>query len=178
MLLIIALAAVLGIEPPPAANPALRAELVAMRDADQEVRRRAVKDPKNTAIAAEMKQVDAKNVTRLREILKQYGWPGKSLAGTDGANAAWTIAQHGGELFLRQTVPLMKAAAERGELDWSLVASSIDRDLLAQGQKQLYGTQFENCEPRNLADPAHVDERRSSVGLGPLADYAAVVCAK
>src|SRR5205814_4930640 len=107
-----------------------------MRDAKQEVRLRAVKDPNNTAIAAEMKQLDGKNVSRLREILKQYGWPGKALVGTDGANAAWTIAQHGGELFLRQTVPLMRAAAERGDLDWALVAQSIDRDLLAQGKQQ------------------------------------------
>jgi hypothetical protein len=178
MLFIIALSAVLSTEPPPAANPSLRTELIAMRDADQEVRRRAIKDPKNTTITAEMKQLDAKNIARLREMLKQYGWPGKALAGTDGANAAWTIAQHGGELFLRQTVPLMRAAAERGDLDWTLVAQSIDRDLLAQGKQQTYGTQFENCEPKNLADRAHVDERRRTIGLGPLADYAAVVCTK
>lgn len=175
LLATLALAAVLQGEPP-APNPALRAELVAMRDADQEIRRRWNKDQKNTTLNAEMKQLDAKNVARLREILKTYGWPGKSLVGSDGANAAWTIAQHGGELFLRQTVPLMRAAAEHSELDWSLVATSIDRDLLARGMKQTFGTQFENCAPKNLDDPAHVDDRRGAVGLGPLADYAALIC--
>ena len=168
-----------AVDPEPASNQALRTELVTMRDADQEVRRRALKDPKNEQVKKEMAAIDAKNVARLREILAEYGWPGKALAGTDGAGAAWTIAQHGGQLFLQQTVPLMKAAAEQGDLDWSLVATSIDRMLLGQGKKQLYGTQFETagkCEPKNVEDPAHLDDRRKSVGLGPISEYAQVLC--
>src|SRR5260221_12511807 len=160
-----------AVEPEPASNQTLRAELVTMRDADQEVRRRWVKDQKNETLKKEMAAIDAKNVMRLREILQSYGWPGKSLVGTDGAGAAWTIAQHGGQLFLQQTVPLMKAAAEKGELDWGLVATSIDRVLLGEGRKQLYGTQFDpegdRCEPKSVAGPAKLDEGRKAVGLGP-----------
>lgn len=152
-----------------------------MRDADQDVRRRWVKDQKNEALKKEMAAVDARNVARLREILKTYGWPGKTLVGTDGAGAAWTIAQHGDRVFLQQTVPLMKAAAEHGELDWGLVATSIDRVLLASGKKQLYGTQFDTegdrCEPKNVAEPAKLDERRKAVGLGPISEYAQTLCA-
>jgi hypothetical protein len=163
----------------PASNQALRAELVTMRDADQEIRRRALKDPKNEQIKKEMAAVDARNVERLREILGSFGWPGKSMVGTDGAGAAWTIAQHGSQQFLQQTVPLMKAAAERGDLDWSLVATSIDRVLLGQGKKQIYGTQFDTagkCEPKIVDDPAHLDDRRKLVGLGPISEYAQVLC--
>jgi hypothetical protein len=178
LLLVTRLAAV---EPEPASNPALRAELISMRDADQEVRRRWVKDQKNETLKKEMAAIDAKHVARLREILSTYGWPGKSMAGTDGAGAAWTIAQHGGQLFLQQYVPLMKAAAEHGELDWGLVATSIDRVLLGEGKKQLYGTQFDTegdrCEPKNVADPAKLDERRKAVGLGPISEYAQTLCA-
>jgi hypothetical protein len=166
-------------DPELASNQALRAELVAMRDADQEIRRRALKDPKSEQIKKEMTAVDAKNVGRLREILSSYGWPGKTMVGTDGAGAAWTIAQHGPPLFLQQTVPLMKAAAEHGELDWSLVATSIDRMMLGQGKKQIYGTQFDTagkCEPKTVDDPVHLDDRRKSVGLGPISEYAQVLC--
>ncbi len=170
-----------AVDPEPASNQTLRAELVTMRDADQEVRRRWVKDQKNEALKKEMAAVDARNVARLREILQNYGWPGKSLVGTDGAGAAWTIAQHGGHLFLQQTVPLMKAAADKGELDWGLVATSIDRVLIGDGKKQLYGTQFDtegdHCEPKNVADPAKLDERRKAVGLGPINEYAKMLCA-
>jgi hypothetical protein len=34
------------------------------------------------------------NTTRLREIVAEHGWPGLALAGADGAEAAWFIAQH------------------------------------------------------------------------------------
>lgn len=178
LLLVTRLAAV---EPEPASNPTLRSELISMRDADQEVRRRWVKDQKNEALKKEMAAIDAKHVARLREILRANGWPGKSMVGTDGAGAAWTIVQHGPPLFLQQTVPLMKAAAERGELDWGLVATSVDRLLLSEGKKQLYGTQFDTegdrCEPKNVEDPSKLDERRKAVGLGPISEYAQTLCA-
>ena len=177
LLLVTRLAAV---EPEPASNPTLRAELIAMRDADQEARRRLIKDQKNEALKKEVAAIDVRNVGRLREILKTVGWPGKVLAGTDGAGAAWTVAQHGGQVFLQQTVPLMRAAAEHGDLDWSLVASSIDRVLLGAGKQQLYGTQFDTegdkCAPKNVAQPEHLDERRKAVGLGPISEYAQIVC--
>jgi hypothetical protein len=169
-----------AVDPEPASNPSLRAEIITMRDADQEVRRRLLKDQKNEALKKEVAAVDAKNVARLREILAMYGWPGKSTIGTDGAGAAWTIAQHGGQLFLQQTVPLMRAAADHGELDWSLVATAIDRVLLGAGKPQLYGTQFDtegdHCAPKNVADPARLDERRKAVGLGPISEYAQMLC--
>ncbi len=177
LLLVTRLAAV---EPEPALNPTLRAELIGMRDADQEARRRLLKDQKNETLKKEVAAIDARNVARLREILKTFGWPGKALAGTDGAGAAWTVAQHGGQVFLQQTVPLMRAAAEHGDLDWSLVASSIDRVLLGAGRQQLYGTQFDTegdkCAPKNVEQPEHLDERRKAVGLGPISEYAQIVC--
>lgn len=48
--------------------------------------------------------------------------------------------------------------------------------LLAEGQKQLYGTQFMAVEgkwrPRPLEDEVNVDRLRASVELEPLAEYA------
>jgi hypothetical protein len=50
-----------------------------------------------------------------------------------------------------------------------------DRVLLAEGKKQVYGTQFTlvngKCKPRPLEDEANVDQRRKEVGLRPLAEY-------
>jgi hypothetical protein len=47
--------------------------------------------------------------------------------------------------------------------------------LLAEGKKQLYGTQFTiangRLEPRPLEDAANVDKLRKEVGLPPLAEY-------
>jgi len=167
---------------PPAAesNPVLRDELLAMSKADQEIRNRWIKDQQNPALNDEMRAIDAKHVARLREIVKQSGWPGKSMVGVKAGGAAWLIAQHGGKDFLHEMLPLMKEAVDKGELDGSSYALSVDRTRIQDGQKQLYGSQFdtqaEKCEPLPIEDPEHVDERRKAVGLDPIADYGKALC--
>jgi hypothetical protein len=39
-------------------------------------------------------EIDARNRARMKEIVDRYGWPGKSLVGGDGSNAAWLLVQH------------------------------------------------------------------------------------
>src|SRR5438270_6143057 len=159
----------------------LRDELLAMNKADQDLRHRWLTDQKSPAINAEMQQLDAKHVKRLRQIVKRYGWPGKSLVGPKASSAAWTLAQHGGTKFLHEMLPVMEDAAKKGELSYALVATSIDRVRIADGKKQLYGTQFDTngskCEPLPIEDPAHLDERRETAGLGSLATYTEQLCA-
>jgi len=163
-------------------NPdTLRDELLAMNKADQEVRQRWIKDQKNPALNAEMQQLDARHVKRLRQIVKRYGWPGKSLVGAKASGSAWTLVQHGGSEFLHEMLPVMEAAAKKGELSYGLVATSIDRVRIADGKKQLYGTQFDTndskCEPLPIDDPEHLDERRDAAGLGSIATYTEQLCA-
>jgi hypothetical protein len=56
--------------------PSLADELLAMKDADQEVRKRGLADQSNPAIGAEMKALSEKQVARLRDIIHKYGWRG------------------------------------------------------------------------------------------------------
>lgn len=166
---------------PQPTHPDLAAELVAMRDADQEVRRRWIKDRENTALQKEVEAIDVRHVEQLTAILDRYGWPGKTMVGAKGSNAAWLIAQHGGPVFLRKTIRMMYEAVRAGELDEGHYATSLDRLLLGEGGKQIYGTQFNTsggkCEPMPIDDPARVDERRIKAGMGPLADYQKQLCA-
>ncbi|HEX2123890.1 MAG TPA: DUF6624 domain-containing protein [Thermoanaerobaculia bacterium] len=168
-------------EPEPT-NPALAAELRAMIDADQEVRRRWIKDRTNASIQAEMEALSKQQVARLQQIVDQHGWPGKTLAGVKGGGAAWTIAQHGGPDFLGRMLPLMYEAVKKGELEEALYATSLDRVLVNRGQKQMYGTQFDTdpatgkCEPKPIDDPERVDERRLRAGMGTLAEYREQLC--
>ena len=152
-----------------------------MSVSDQEVRHRWLKDQQNETIRAEMKKVDEAHEARLREIIREYGWPGQSLVGKKAAGAAWTVAQHGSSDFLHQTLPMMKDAVAKGELSGGLYATSVDRVRINDGQKQLYGSQFDTngdkCEPLPIEDAEHVDARRKEVGLGPLNEYAAQLCA-
>jgi len=163
-------------------NPdALRDEIMAMNKADQEVRQRWLKDQKDPAIKAEMRDLDTKHEKRMRQIVKRYGWPGKSLVGAKASAAAWTLVQHGDKKFLHEMLPVMEDAARKGELSYGLVATTIDRVRISDGQKQLYGTQFDTngskCEPLPIEDPEHLDQRREVAGLGSLATYTEQLCA-
>jgi hypothetical protein len=113
----------------------------------------------------------------LQKIVDNQGWPTKTLVGEDGANAAWLLVQHADadSQFQRKCLDLM-TKLPKGEVSQVQFAYLTDRVLLAEGKKQIYGTQFHavdgKLQPRPLEDEANVDKRRADIGLPPLADYA------
>jgi hypothetical protein len=174
-------------------NPALRQELLDMRREDQAVRVATLQSLKRQGInvgdssqfkdekikqivEAENKKtrhVDEKNIRRLKQIIVEHGWPGNSLVGSSGADAAWIIIQHADEdmALQRKCLQLMEAAPA-GEVEPKNVAYLTDRVLVNEGKPQRYGAQLgENFTPRPIEDPANVDERRAKVDLPPLAEY-------
>lgn len=157
-------------------NDALRVELLEMRDADQRVRGAALRATNFHGVLP----VDSRILARLKEIVDQHGWPGKSLVGEDGANAAWALVQHAYQDpgFMRRARGLMERAVKRGEASARDYAFLVDRVRLQQGKGQLYGTQFVRDSKgrlilQPLKDPEEVDERRAKMGLSPFAVYEA-----
>jgi hypothetical protein len=158
----------------------LRAELLRRGEKDQAAIG-ALEDQAAVSVAdAEVKEaVFAGNMSWLKQVIADAGWPGISLAGEDGASAAWLLAQHADHdpAFQRRCLDLLAEAAARGEASWIHVAYLTDRVLLAEGKPQEYGTQATGRDgqyvARDLRDPVGVDERRAQVGLGPLAGYLA-----
>ena len=70
----------------------LRGELLAMAEADQDFRRRWAplsRDEVRDELVKEHARAE-----RAAEIVAEYGWPCRSLAGEDGATAAWLLIQH------------------------------------------------------------------------------------
>src|SRR5579859_1788714 len=116
-------------------NTALRAELLRRMDKDQAARH--ARDM--VAVAA----ADADNLPWLKQLVAEHGWPGASMVGTDGAHAAWLLAQHADRdpAFQRECLGLLAAAVQAGEATRSELAYLTDRVLLAEGQPQEYGTQ-------------------------------------
>ena len=160
------------------ADDELRAELVALIAEDDAVRARlAAKGSLFEGYHPEMEAVHRRNAQALRDIIARVGWPGRSLAGDDGAAAAWRIVQHaiGEPEFMRGCLPLIRAAAAAGEADPSQAAFLEDRIRVFEGRLQCYGTQFDwDDEGRamvlacGLESPDSVEERRCAVGLPPL----------
>ena len=158
----------------------LRDELLAMRDIDHDMRREWIAHPQSLEIQKQIEDTDESHFVRLREIVREHGWPGRSLVTDRGSTAAWLVVQHGGPSAIKEMLPLMQQAAKNGELDPSLYATSVDRDLINDSKKQRYGTHFNMkggvCTVQPLEDPAHVDDLRKAVGLGTLAEYAQRLC--
>ena len=147
----------------------LRAELLRRVEKDQAARKSLDEDA--------MREADGENLPWLKEVVAAHGWPGTSLVGTDGAHAAWLLAQHADAdpAFQRRCLGLLGAAVEAGEASLLEYAYLTDRVLLAEGRSQVYGTQVTRSGgayvPRDLRDPELVDERRAAAGLEPLAEY-------
>ena len=167
-------------DPPPVKHVdlALRDELLAMEQEDLRVRAELAADGSLfEGYHPQMEAVHRRNALRLLEIIEAHGWPGERLAGPDGAQAAWRIAQHaiGEPEFQRQCLRWLSEAAEAGDVPAWQPAFLEDRVRVFEGRPQLYATQFQVSDdgwpvPFPIEDPHGVDERRRAVGLEPLAD--------
>jgi hypothetical protein len=128
------------------------------------------------------------HTARLRAIVAQYGWPGRSLAGEDGADAAWLVLQHTnsrvttvrsaeGDDFCRSCVMLLRDAVACGEAHPRHLAAIADSLRLADDQPPEFASlpdQYELDDQggavfRWSVDVREIDQRRAAIGLPPFA---------
>jgi Family of unknown function (DUF6624) len=134
----------------------IRRELLRRRDEDQRVRHLA-SPPKGhhlirlpDEVAEEWQRVDEDNTRWLGDLLIARGWPGRTQAGEDGAQAAWLLAQHADRAPVLQQAFLdaLRGAVAQGEASPAHLAYLDDRVRVHAGQPQLYGmTTRPGCEP-------------------------------
>src|SRR5262249_29700038 len=172
-------------------NRALQAELLRMEAEDQKYRGQmqaeiikmsssgtTEQSKELKAILKKQNEIDRKNLVRLEEIIKQHGWPGRSLVGEDGSMACFLILQHSDLSSQKRYFPLVKDGVTKGEVRAADAPMLEDRILMAEGRKQIYGSAVHSGPETGgklvlhpIEDEEHVDERRAAVGLMPLADY-------
>jgi hypothetical protein len=154
--------------------PALRRELLALVDEDQKARFAFIAKQDDAALKQAMLDIDRKTTARMKAVVAEHGWPGRSLVGEDGAHAAWLLVQHADAdlAFQKQCLALIEPLVARGEAGAQDHAYLHDRVAVAEQRPQRFGTQFgPDGEPRPIEDEAHVDARRKAVGLGTMAEY-------
>lgn len=126
------------------------------------------------AIAAMYQQglIDWQLIRQVDSLLARHSYPGKSLVGEYLKSTAFMVIQHNPD---EKYLPLLTAAADKGELSWSSLALLIDRLRMASGKTQVYGTQLSGEGGRwkllPIEDEANVNARRAKVGLQPLEEY-------
>ena len=174
----------------PVSNKALQRQLLNMDKEDQKYRLEQMKlmsqvyGPGKEKAAARLKQItprqealDRKLIAELEAIIQRYGWPTVSMVGKKANNAAFLILQHADTKLQKKYFPLLKEAAAKKEANPADAAMMEDRILMADGKKQIYGTQLTiNDQTKKwtvyqIEDEQNVDARRASVGLPPMAEY-------
>jgi len=127
-----------------------------------------------------MGRVDSTNLLLVSKILDERGWQGADTIGQIGNTTLFLVIQHSDLPVQERYLPMMRAAVANGNAEPSDLALLEDRVALGQGKKQIYGSQIGQDNDTGeyyvlpLEDPDHVDERRASVGLSPLADYVGI----
>lgn len=124
--------------------------------------------------------IDQESIELLKSMIDKFGWPSYDMIGKEASDAAWLLAQHAdAQPDLQQRIlKLMKPLVEQSQADSKLFAMLTDRVLMNKNEPQIFGTQFimDNngiLRPVPVEDFEHIDERRASVGLGTIKEYAA-----
>ncbi len=159
-------------------NKDIQAELSDLKRRDDDTRTRLVASGLlYQGYNKEMEAVHLQNAERLETIINNFGWPGVSLAGEEGAEAAFIIANHAisKPAFQRKCLALICSAVRAGDVPARYEVYLGDRIRFNERQPQVYGTIFdwdENGEmsPWRIEKQEAVDARRAEVGLPPLAD--------
>jgi hypothetical protein len=158
-------------------HPALQKELVRLGMLDQTARVAFTADAvSDTALMRTLLSLDSVLTSRLRAIVREQGWPTRTMVGASGARAAFLIVQHSpSNAFQREMLPLLTGAAEKDEASASDAAMLEDRVLTDEGKPQKYGTQFRivagELIPYPIEEAGTLDERRARVGLMPMTEY-------
>lgn len=134
------------------------------------------KDLLNYLIMA-MNQTDSSNMARVEQIIRKYGYPGKSLVGIPANETVFYVIQH--SKYIDKYLEIIKKAATRNELAFKLYAMMLDRSLMYKGKEQIYGTQGKGFECKNpqtgqtefkmivwpVKNPQTVNVRRKKAGF-------------
>lgn len=153
----------------------LVAELERRADLDQQVRRVPDKTPQDIE---RWMAVDADNQRWMWGVLREHGWPGRTLVGEEGVAHAALIVQHADRDRALQLfgLGLLIEAVDADDADPSHAAYLIDRIHLHRGVPTRYGTQYAR-NPRGelellpVEDPGGLDARRAGLGLPPQREF-------
>ena len=153
----------------------LRERLMTMRSTDQTARGFASSSSKSE-LMQKLPATDAELTAELKQIVQQKGWPTIAMVGIDASNAAMLILTHTADhAWQRQLLPQLEQLADTYKIDPSSLAFVVDKELVAEGKLQRYGTQFKYINGAmamyGVEDPGGLDQQRARALLPPIDVY-------
>lgn len=148
-------------------NEALSKELLSMKRLDQ--------DSFSISSLEEREKVFQRNLLRLKEIVREFGWPTIEMVGASASQGAWLIVQHADHApeYQQRTLEIIQPLAESKAINPSEYAYLYDR----LHKPQLYGTQGKCIDGQftlhEVVEPEALNSRRASYGLEPIDKYIA-----
>lgn len=124
--------------------------------------------------------VDVQNQRLLKEIISKYGFPTKSMVGSDGMDAIFHIIQHAGndDDWQAAQLQLVENAVKLGDMEMKNFVYLYDRIKLHANLPQRWGTQCSAVKKKEnlvvlhpVEDPENLDKRRREAGLEPIDFY-------
>jgi len=116
--------------------------------------------------------IDRQNTIALKKIIKQFGWPTIRMVGKKASFNAWLLAQHADHAlrFQKKVLRLLRDIYEKEkDIDPMNIAFLTDRILVAEGKKQIFGTQFyvtkSGWKPRPIKNMKELNDLRKQYGL-------------
>jgi len=137
-------------------------------------------DPKNKSKYWVIKDsINNENIQQVSNLLDSHGWPKQSTIGKEALVSIFLVMQHANLNIQKKYLPLLVEAAKENETDKKSLAYLVDKINLAEGKKQIYGTQldFDNETKTvyfnygTLINPHSINDRRDSMNLESMEKY-------
>ncbi|WP_158856434.1 DUF6624 domain-containing protein [Lunatibacter salilacus] len=157
--------------------------LTGLRDADLALRDKLVPSGQLfDGYHSEMEKLHLRNADCLNQFIERIGYPTTDKVGEEASEAAWLVIQHAISLpaFMVKCRTLLEVAVLENKANPKNLAYLTDRIAVLSGEPQLYGTQFDWDENRELSpnlydDLDKVNYRRKAIGLNSLEDQTILI---
>jgi hypothetical protein len=163
----------------------LAAELALIRKEDQGLRLRLDTIRKEKGVSSDeekelwkkINHSDSINLAKIVTLLDQKGWLAPEQVGYMGSQTIFLVIQHAGLAVQQKYLPMMRVAVKKGSALPNDLALLEDRVAMREGKSQIYGSQITADKETKkyylypVIDPDHLDDRRATVGLEPIANY-------
>lgn len=86
--------------------------------------------------------IDNQNIKDIEVLIKENGYPGRSLVGKKYESVTWIVIQHAHLSYQEKYLPLIHKTVLAGELDRTPLKMLIDRIYLKKFGRQIFGSQL------------------------------------